>query len=148
MLTILSKRSGPGNIDEYCDRHKCGYFGDFFGGFPRRVLEAVVEKKITAFATVEIVDEYNEIVEEMIRRKQGNLSPGVLSSFVRSLHMITTTSEFSLSRDPDDDTFIACAVDLKSLYIVSGDQDLLVLKHVGNVEIITAADFCRQYLCG
>ena len=36
--------------------------GTFFGGFPRRVLEAVVEKKITAFATVEIVDEYNEIV--------------------------------------------------------------------------------------
>ena len=122
--------------------------GTFFGGFPRRVLEAVVEKKITAFATVEIVDEYNEIVEEMIRRKQGNLAPGVLSSFVRSLHMITTTSEFSLSRDPDDDKFIECAVDSKSLYIVSGDQDLLVLKHVGNVEIITAADFCRQYLFG
>ena len=58
--------------------------GTFFGGFPRRVLEAVVEKKITAFATVEIVDEYNEIVEEMIRRKQGNLSPAssLLSSQV------------------------------------------------------------------
>ena len=44
--------------------------GTFFGGAPRRILEAVVEKTVSAFATSEIVDEYSEIVDEMIRRKQ------------------------------------------------------------------------------
>ena len=43
--------------------------GTFFGGFPRKVLEAVVDKKLIAYATAEIVDEYSEIVREMIDRK-------------------------------------------------------------------------------
>ncbi len=47
---------------------------------------------------------------------------------------------------PDDDKFISCALDAKALYIVSGDKDLLVMGHYEDVQIITAADFCNQYL--
>ena len=120
--------------------------GTFFGGAPRRVVEAVVEKRVSAFATPEIVDEYSQIVEEMIRRKQGHLSPAILTPFIQSLRLIETTSEIKASRDPDDDKFIECAVDSKSLYIISGDKDLLVLKRYDDVEIISAAEFCQRYL--
>lgn len=120
--------------------------GVFFGGAPRLVLEAVVGKNVSAFATTEIVDEYNEIVAEMIHRKQGHLSTSVLSPFIQNLHMIETESEIQASRDPDDDKFIECAVDSKSLFIVSGDKDLLVLENYQNIEIITAAEFCKRYL--
>ena len=43
--------------------------GVFFGGAPQRVLNAIVSSKVTACATTEIVDEYLEIVDEMIARK-------------------------------------------------------------------------------
>lgn len=36
--------------------------GVFFGGFPRKILSAVVGQKITAYATTEIINEYEEIV--------------------------------------------------------------------------------------
>ena len=39
--------------------------GVFFGGFPREILRAVVCQKITACATTEIINEYEEIVEEI-----------------------------------------------------------------------------------
>ena len=35
--------------------------GVFFGGFPRKVLSAVVGQRITACATAEIINEYEEI---------------------------------------------------------------------------------------
>ena len=59
--------------------------GTFFGGAPRQVLEAVVDREVNAYASAEIVGEYQEIVEEMIRRKQGRLSASVLAPFIQSL---------------------------------------------------------------
>lgn len=35
--------------------------GVFFGGFPRKILSAIVSRKITAYATTEIINEYEEI---------------------------------------------------------------------------------------
>jgi putative PIN family toxin of toxin-antitoxin system len=122
--------------------------GTFFGGYPRRVLEAIVERSvpITAFATADILDEYCEIVDEMVRRKQGHLSSALLTPFIQRLQLIETTSDIRASRDQDDDKFLSCAVDSRSLYIVSGDKDLLVLGRFQDVEIVTAAEFCRRYL--
>lgn len=120
--------------------------GIFFGGSPGDVLNAIVESKVTACATAEIVDEYYEIVDEMLSRKQGKFDKNLLSPLVNSLEMIETKSHIEISRDPDDDKFIECAKDAKAKYIVSGDKDLLVLKNFENIEIITARDFCDKYL--
>ncbi len=45
--------------------------GVFFGGAPGQVLKAIISSKVTACATTSIVDEYIEIIDEMISRKQG-----------------------------------------------------------------------------
>lgn len=120
--------------------------GTFFGGAPRRVLEAVVDKTLSAYATAEIVEEYTEIVQEMIDRKQGHLTASVLTPFVQNLHLVEAVTSVNASRDPDDDKFLGCAIDSRSYYIVSGDKDLLVLENYEGIEIITAADFCKRFL--
>lgn len=120
--------------------------GTFFGGFPRKVLEAAVYGDITACATTEIVEEYEEIVDEMIRRKQGKLRKDVLAPFIAALDFTDVKTQVAISRDPDDDKFISCAVDAKALYIVSGDKDLLTIEQYEGIEIITASEFCNKYL--
>ncbi|MBK8664984.1 MAG: putative toxin-antitoxin system toxin component, PIN family [Burkholderiales bacterium] len=40
------------------------------------------------------------------------------------------------SRDPDDDAFIHAAIEGRASWLVSGDDDLLVLVQVGDVEIM------------
>lgn len=102
--------------------------GTFFGGAPRKVLEAVVGKDVSAYATTEIIEEYKDIVQEMIDRKQGHLSAAILDPFVQRLHLVEPSTSVEVSRDPDDDKFIGCAIDSKSYYIVSGDKDLLVIE--------------------
>lgn len=120
--------------------------GVFFGGYPRQVLSAVVEGKFIACATVEIVNEYEEIVQEMISRKQGNINRKILTPLVKVMEIIEPISEVKVCRDSDDDKFIGCAKDARALYIVSGDKDLLVLECYENIQIITAKDFCEKYL--
>ena len=44
-------------------------------------------------------------------------------------------------RDPDDDRILACAREAHADYIVTGDQDLLVLKRYGTTRIVTPRDF-------
>ncbi len=120
--------------------------GVFFGSFPRKILSSIVDRIFTACATVEIIDEYKEIVQEMIDRKQGHMNTDILAPLIRALEIIEPVSDVKISRDPDDDKFINCAKDAHALYIVSGDKDLLVLRQYENIQIITAKEFCEKYL--
>jgi putative PIN family toxin of toxin-antitoxin system len=120
--------------------------GVFFGGYPRKILSAIVDGILSATATTEIVEEYVEIVQEMIERKQGHLSLDILIPLIDKMEIIESVTHVSICRDPDDDKFIGCAKDANALYIVSGDKDLLVLKQFENIQIVTAKEFCERYM--
>jgi len=45
------------------------------------------------------------------------------------------------SRDPEDDKFLAAAVEAQADYVVSGDKDLLDLKAYKGARIVTPAQF-------
>ncbi len=120
--------------------------GVFFGGFPRKILNAIAENKLTACATAEIIDEYEEIIKEMINRKQGHLHHQLLAPLVQALEIVEPATTVTLCRDPDDNKLLGCAKDAKALYIVGGDKDLLVLEQFEDIEIITAKEFCERYM--
>ena len=46
--------------------------------------------------------------------------------------------------DPTDNKFLACALEIKADYIVSGDNHLLSLKHFHGIQIVDAASFIRK----
>ena len=118
--------------------------GIFFGGNPRKIVEAVAAGSIDAYAT--IIDEYTGIIDSMIERKQGRINQSILSPLFSAMKIIETGTNIDVCRDPDDNKFIECAVDAKALYIVSGDNDLLDLKEYDEIRIITAKEFCDEYL--
>jgi putative PIN family toxin of toxin-antitoxin system len=47
----------------------------------------------------------------------------------------------SVCRDPDDDIILACALEAKADYLVTGDEDLLELKVFKGIRIVTPRDF-------
>lgn len=120
--------------------------GVFFGGFPRKILISIVDRELTACATPEIVDEYEEIVQEMIDRKQGHINRNILIPLIKALEIIEPVTHVEISRDSDDDKFLGCAKDARAMYIVSGDKDLLVIGQYENIQIVTAKEFCEKYL--
>jgi uncharacterized protein len=47
----------------------------------------------------------------------------------------------NICRDPNDDMILACAIDTTADYIVTGDEDLLILKKYKDIIIINPRNF-------
>jgi len=47
----------------------------------------------------------------------------------------------NICRDPNDDMIIACAIDAAADYIVTGDEDLLILKRYEDIVIMNPRNF-------
>ena len=117
----------------------------FFGGRPKELLELLVSHKLEAYASTEIITEYQETAEELCSRYPDKPVRLPLTAIIAAMRMIEPTSAINVCRDPDDDRFIECAVDAKCLYIVSGDKDLLSLRNYDKVQIVTVSEFLSNY---
>ena len=92
-----------------------------------------------------------ELLAELVRvlrypRLQRYYDAATRDRFIALIAALSEVAELpkaipAISRDPDDDRVIACAVVGRANVIVSGDKDLLTLKQVGRVPILTAAEF-------
>ena len=117
----------------------------FFGGKPFQLLCHIMEGRVDVVASKEIVDEYEEIVLRLQQKYPAINTKIPLQDILAKLEIIRISSDIHISRDPDDDKFIECAVDAKCLYIVSGDKDLLSPENYGEVQIVTVSEFLSNY---
>ncbi len=116
----------------------------FFGGRPRELVERLVKREFSAFASPEIITEYQETLD-VLRSKYPKKAPALpLTNIISAMQLIEPVTEVHVCRDPDDDKFISCAIDAKCIYIVSGDKDLLSLKKYKNIRILTVAEFLSE----
>mgnify|MGYP000614924767 CR=1 FL=1 len=119
--------------------------GIFWQGTPSKVLTLWQEEKIIVCMTPEILDEYKRVGDSLAKKYPGvNIDP--------FLELLTIYGEFysdislsqPISRDPDDDKFIACALSAKAKIIVSGDKDLLDIKCYASIDILTPKEFLKM----
>ena len=92
-------------------------------GTPGRLVEMAGEKECYLFTSRVLL---NELADVLQRKK--------LASIVTARRLAE-----QVSRDPDDDAVLACALAARADFIVSGDADLLVLKQFQGMRIVTAA---------
>ena len=116
----------------------------FFGGRPRELLELLMTRKLDAYISKEILDEYRETIEYLQNKYSSRPVAVPLSQIAAACKMIEIKTEIDACRDPDDNKFISCAIDSRSLYIVSGDKDLLSMGQYEDIEIVTVADFFQK----
>ncbi|MGI0482874.1 putative toxin-antitoxin system toxin component, PIN family [Geminocystis sp. CENA526] len=87
----------------------------------------------------------------VIERKKFDkyVSLGERKEFIRKLQIIARkieiTEHFNICRDPKDDKFLELAINRKAQFIITGDEDLLVLNIFRGIEIITPRDFTNQF---
>jgi putative PIN family toxin of toxin-antitoxin system len=68
----------------------------------------------------------------------------ILSEATRGI-LGQTDSITPICRDSDDDLILACARDAVADYIVTGDEDLLVLKNYEGISIVNPGEFERLF---
>lgn len=118
----------------------------FFGGIPRKVIDLVIKKNVAAYTNEKILAEYEETVIDMTAKKKGHIDQNIFDQFMDKIKMVDAVAEVDVCRDPDDNKFIACAIDAQAIFVVSGDKDLLAVEHYDAIEIVTAKDFYERYI--
>ena len=67
-----------------------------------------------------------------------------LTALLKEAELIEPNEEIDVCRDPDDNKFLGLAAAGRPEAIVSGDEDLLVLKTFRDVPVMTADEFVKS----
>ncbi len=119
------------------------FVSSFFGRNPSRILDLWKSGKITLCLSNKIIDEYIEVLKRLGLQNEKELED-LLDIFSRNFNIVFTYKTPILDivkNDPDDNKFIECAVELKCLYIISGDKHLKDIKKYMRIEIVSPKDF-------
>ena len=118
--------------------------GIFFNGKPRELLSECFNGKYGIVCTEEIFLEYIETIEKLIEKYNKNAVKEIIYILLNNITIIENINNGKYSRDPDDDKFINCAKSAEAKYIITGDNDLLVLGTVDRIKLITVSDFLNE----
>lgn len=66
--------------------------------------------------------------------------------FALAVHHIQVISQVEICRDPKDNFLLALALDANADFLLTGDEDLLVLSQYNETAILTIRDFVNNYL--
>lgn len=115
-------------------------------GPPRQILDAWLEGRYTLVLSLYLVDELAHVltyprIAERVRLMQEELE-AILAALLSQAELTPGKLQLpGVTRDPKDDPVVACAVEGQADYIVSGDQDLLVLGEYEGVQVVTPRRF-------
>jgi uncharacterized protein len=116
-----------------------------WGGNPKAVLERILEGSDTLFMSRSILVELGEV----LRRPKFALDAERIAYFLQAIEETSTLVAATKirdkpSRDPADVKILECALAAEADYIVTGDDDLLVLDPYQGIRILSAADYLMQ----
>lgn len=117
-------------------------------GAPRQLLDAWLDGRYTLVSSVYLIEEFAYVltyprIAERLQLDQHQLK--TLLAALLSKAEITPGRDLApgATRDPKDDAILGCAREGQADYIVSGDQDLLVLGEYEGIQIVSPQQFIR-----
>jgi putative PIN family toxin of toxin-antitoxin system len=121
--------------------------GVFFGGMPSRVLEAWRDGEFDLVVSPEVLEEYRRVGEELTARFPGVSLAPFLALLVMNAEIVEAPGlSDQVSRDRDDDKFIACALAANCQTIISGDKDLLEVTGYQGLKVVAPRVFLESVL--
>ena len=113
----------------------------FWEGNEAELLRKIEQGKAELYVTNETLNEVKEVIKrpkfiEVMRR--ADLTPDQIMEKIVSLSHLVIAPKLNIKacRDEKDNKFLECAESAKADYLVSGDEDLLVLKEFNGVIIV------------
>lgn len=116
----------------------------FWRGAPHKLLNALRDHPVAQLCSSStLLEELSDVLTRPAARKQltlvGRSPRDVLADYLTLIELVVTQPlPAPVSRDPDDDAVLACALAAKAGLIVSGDRDLLDLGRFEGIPILSA----------
>ena len=121
-------------------------------GAPRRILEAWQAGRFTLVTSEVIIAEVARVLRYPRIYRHYHLAEDDVATVVDSLmadaQVVTGLYEVQRSTDPADDMFLACALEGRADYLVSGDRHLLEIGSYHGVPIVTPQEFVAVLAAG
>ena len=111
----------------------------------RRALTGLAKRRFQTVINPSMMEEYAAITARLRERLFSNTQPSGALAWIaaKSMHIEPSPLSQKLSRDPDDNLFVATAIAARADYVISQDRDLLVLEKPFGVSIITPVQLVR-----
>ena len=114
----------------------------FWKGNPRNVFDRVTNGQDELFITDEILEE----ITTVLSREKFNLSVKEVEDYVNiiesySIKIICKNDAEDISRDKDDNKILQCGIEGNVDFIVTGDDDLLILEKYMNIKIVKPKEY-------
>ena len=118
-------------------------------GTPGRLIELAGEKEVQLFTSRALLDELGATLAKKKLAKYvagtGLTAEQMLAGYKRIATTVKARQlDERVSRDADDDAVLGCALAARADLVVSGDDDLLVLRSFKGIAIVSAADAIRR----
>jgi len=118
--------------------------GFLWGGLPAEVLAAAAAKRVALFSSPALIAELEDVLarEKFFLRiaRVGSTAAELINGY-RALAQLVRTAEIApISRDPDDDQVLACALAADAHIIVTRDRDLRSLDPFHAIRILPARE--------
>jgi len=111
-----------------------------------KILRAIRNQKFILVTSPTILKEITDVINRERIVKLTRMTPQERKDLIDKLierSNITEDKQLSqiVSRDVKDDKFLACGVEGKTDYIISGDDDLLSLREFEGIRIVSPQEF-------
>jgi uncharacterized protein len=111
-----------------------------------QILKAIRSQKVILVASTVIIEELCDVLSRKRIIKLTKMHEEERKNFIEALierSEVTAGKQLPkiVGRDVKDDKFLACAYEAKADYLVTGDDDLLVLKEYKGIKIVKPRKF-------
>ena len=103
--------------------------------------------KITLLFSHELLSEFLEVTSRSKFRKYFAVEEvtHLITTIEKYIDTIRISTEVAVCRDEKDNFLLALAIDGNADYLITGDNDLLILKTQAKTKILTMSDFLKEF---
>jgi putative PIN family toxin of toxin-antitoxin system len=112
---------------------------------PFQVISKIEERGVILYSEATLL-ELNQVLnrKKFVKYFTVEEKQAFIFKLLEKSELVEIEESINICRDPKDDKFLELAFSGKADFIVTGDQDLLVLNPFRNIEIITANVFLSR----
>jgi putative PIN family toxin of toxin-antitoxin system len=126
--------------------------GIYWSGPPFAILEAAKAKRFQILTSEVLLDELDDVLSRakftnrvaLLRTLPGRSIHASVQDLVELVNVISDIN--IVTRDPDDNAVLACALDGGADYVISGDRHLLELGEFAGIQILPPDRFAKQII--
>ena len=113
----------------------------------RKSLSGLAKRRFQTAINEAILEEYAATLTKLQASLGENTSVSAALAWIaaKSLHVEPAFLSGKLSRDPEDNLFVATAVAARASFVVSQDRDLLALKKPFGISMVTPVQLVREF---